>query len=219
MRKTITKKELKSLAQECLLEYYQRKHAIALMEDAEKDGDMVYAEGAQLPDASDQILAKFPTLKHALIRLHSDDWQEFVQGVEWVSPRPTIFRIKLTNGQDYTLQWMGKDFEAEISGKKYYIGQLTGYQQALNKLAILYQEGPLGQDSEEGGDNGGDSGPGDNGFSGGGGAGDFPGDEGGEGDEGGDNDNEGGDNEGEGDEGEGEDMGTQDIDFEADSSI
>ena len=217
MQKTITKKELKSLAQECLLEYYQRKHAIALMEDAEKDGDMVYAEGAQLPDASDQILAKFPTLKHALIRLHSDDWQEFVQGVEWVSPRPTIFRIKLTNGQDYTLQWMGKDFEAEISGKKYYIGQLTGYQQALNKLAILYQEGPLGTDSEEG-DKGGPAGGGDEGggFPGGGGGGDFPG-----GDEG---DSEGGEEGGEegsedgGDE-EGADVGGEDIDFEADDSI
>lgn len=210
----ITKKELKSLIQECYLEYFQRQAAAVLMEDAEKDGDMVYGEGAQLPDASDQILAKFPTLKHALIRLHSDDWQEFVQGVEWVSPRPTIFRIKLTNGQDYTLQWMGQDFEAEISGKKYYIGQLTGYQQALNKLAVLYQEGPLGQDSEEdmeGGDEGGSEG-GDMDFSGGGGgAGDFPGGE--EGAEGGE---EGGSEEG-GE--EGEDVGGEDIDFEADEDI
>lgn len=184
------------------------------MEDAEKDGDMVYGEGAQLPDASDQILAKFPTLKHALIRLHSDDWQEFVQGVEWVSPRPTIFRIKLTNGQDYTLQWMGQDFEAEISGKKYYIGQLTGYQQALNKLAVLYQEGPLGQDSEEDmEDSEGGSEGGDMDFSGGGGgAGDFPGGE--EGAEGGE---EGGSEEG-GDE-EGADVGGEDIDFEADEDI
>lgn len=210
----ITKKELKSLIQECYLEYFQRRAAAVLMEDAEKDGDMVYGEGAQLPDASDQILAKFPTLKHALIRLHSDDWQEFVQGVEWVSPRPTIFRIKLTNGQDYTLQWMGKDFEAEISGKKYYIGQLTGYQQALNKLAVLYQEGPLGQDSEEdteGGEEGGDMGGGD--FGGGGGGGDFPGgDEGGETPEGGEEGSEeGGD--------EGADVGGEDIDFEADDSI
>lgn len=210
----ITKKELKNLVQECYLEYFQRRAAAVLMEDAEKDGDMVYGEGAQLPDASDQILAKFPTLKHALIRLHSDDWQEFVQGVEWVSPRPTIFRIKLTNGQDYTLQWMGKDFEAEISGKKYYIGQLTGYQQALNKLAVLYQEGPLGQDSEEdmeGGEEGDDMGGGD--FGGGGGGGDFPGgEEGGEAPEGGEEGSEeGGD--------EGADVGGEDIDFEADEDI
>lgn len=208
----LTKRDFRNLVLECYAEYLQRKRAALLMEDAEKDGDMVYGEGAQLPDASDQILAKFPTLKHALIRLHSDDWQEFVQGVEWVSPRPTIFRIKLTNGQDYTLQWMGQDFEAEISGKKYYIGQLTGYQQALNKLAVLYQEGPLGQDSEEdteGGEDSGDMGGGD--FGGGGGGGDFPGGE--EGAEGGE---EGGSEEG-GE--EGADVGGEDIDFEADEDI
>lgn len=184
------------------------------MEDAEKDGDMVFGEGAELPDATDQILAKFPTLKHALIRLHSDDWQEFVQGIEWVSPRPTVFRIKLTNGQDYTLKWLGQDFEADISGKKYYIGQIGGYQQALNKLAILYQEGPMGtedEESEEGGEEGGaDMG---GGFGGGGGA-DFPGGEEG-GPEGGEEGSEGGEEGGE----EGEDVGGEDIDFETDDSI
>lgn len=185
------------------------------MEDAEKDNDMVFGEVAELPDASDQILAKFPTLKHALIRLHSDDWQEFVQGVEWVSPRPTIFRIKLTNGQDYTLQWTGQDFEAEISGKKYYIGQLAGYQQALNKLAILYQEGPLGTDSEEDGESG--EGGGDSGadFGGGaGGGGDFPGGE----DLGGEGEGDEGEGSEEGNE-EGEDVSGENIDFEADDSI
>lgn len=213
----ITKKELKSLIQECYLEYYQRRAAVALMEDAEKDGDMVYSVGAQLPDASDQILAKFPTLKHALIRLHSDDWQTFVQDIEWVSPRPTIFRIKLTNGQDYTLKWMGQDFEAEISGKKYYIGQLTGYQQALNKLAVLYQEGPLGQDSEEGMEGGsGDESGGDTFGGSGGGSGDFPGGEGSEEDFGGEDSEEGESGEGE----KGKDAGGEDkIDFEQDDSI
>lgn len=208
----ITKKALKNLIQECYLEYLQRKAAVVLLEDAEKDGDMVYGEGAELPDSTDQILAKFPTLKHALIRLHSDDWEEFVQGIEWVSPRPTIFRIKLTNGQDYTLQWMGQDFEAEISGKKYYIGQLNGYQQALNKLAILYQEGPLGQDSEE--DAGGEGG-GEEETYGGGGGGDFPG-----GEEGGDMEGapeEGGEEGSE--EGGEEESGDDNIDFEADEDI
>ena len=118
------------------------------MEDAEKDGDMVFGEGAALPTGMEQILAKFPTLEHALVRLHSDDWRQFVQGIDWVSPRPTVFRINLTNGQDYTLKWLGKDFEAEISGKKYYIGQIGDYQQALTKLSILYQEGPMGEPDE-----------------------------------------------------------------------
>lgn len=211
------RRDLKNLIYECYLEFLKRQHSAVLMEDADKDGNMVFGEGEQLPDATDQILAKFPTLKHALIRLHSDDWQEFVSGIEWVSPRPTIFRIKLTNGQDYTLKWMGKDFEAEISGKTYYIGQLSGYQQALSKLSVLYQEGPLGSDAEEGGegDEGGEGGDMD--FSGGGGgAGDFPGgEEGGEGAEGGEEGGEGSEEGGE----EGADVGGEDIDFEADDSI
>lgn len=212
----ITKKELKNLIFECYSEYFQRKQAALLMEDAEKDGDMVFGEGAELPDATDQILAKFPTLKHALIRLHSDDWQEFVQGIEWVSPRPTVFRIKLTNGQDYTLKWLGQDFEADISGKKYYIGQVGGYQQALNKLAVLYQEGPMGTGEEEGEGKDGSEGGSDMGGFGGGGGADFSGGEEGGSEEGGEEGSEGGESE-EGE--EGADVGGEDIDFETDDSI
>ena len=205
------RRELKNFIYECYREFLIRRNEALLMEDEAKDADMVYGEGATLPDSMDQILNKFPTLRHALIRLHSEDWEQFVQGIDWVSPKPTIFRIQLKNGQDYTLKWMGKDFEAEISGKKYYIGQIGDYQQALAKLSILYQEGPMGEDPDmEGGEGGGSE---SGGFGGGGGGGDFPG-----GEEGG---SEGGSEEGKeskGDEG-GEDVGGEDIDFETDDSI
>lgn len=208
----ITKKELKSLIKECYVEYYRRKSDRLLMEDAEKDEKMVYGEGAKLPDATDQMLAKFPTLKHALVRLHSEDFRDFVQGIEYVSPKPTVFRINLTNGQDYTLKWLGEDFEATISGKPYYLGQLVGFQQALNKLAILYQEGPISNgEEEESGEGGSEGGEGGMDFGGGGGGADFPGGEeefGGE---------EGGSEEG-GAEGEEEDVSGEDIDFESDSA-
>lgn len=208
----MTRRELKEFIYECYREFLIRRNSIALMEDAEKDGDMVFGEGAALPTGMEQILAKFPTLEHALVRLHSDDWRQFVQGIDWVSPRPTVFRINLTNGQDYTLKWLGKDFEAEISGKKYYIGQIGDYQQALTKLSILYQEGPMGEpDSEE--DSGGEGGDAPDFGGGGGGGADFPG-----GEEGGPEGEGGEGSEGKGDE-EGEDVGGEDIDFEADDSI
>lgn len=213
----MTRRELKEFIYECYREFLIRRNEIALItEDADKDGEMVFGgSGAQLPTSMDQILGKFPTLKHALVRLHTEDWQEFVQNIEWVSPKPSIFRITLTNGQDYTLKWLGQDFEADISGKKYYIGQIGDYQQALTKLSILYQEGPMGTEDEEGGEGGpgGDEG----GFGGAGsGGGDFPG--GAEGEEGGE---EGAPEEGEegGSEEGGEDVGGEDIDFEADDSI
>lgn len=199
----LTKKQLKALIFECLAEYYASR--VTIVEDAEKDGDMVYGEGEELPDATDQILAKFPTLKHCLIRLHTDQYQEFVSGVEWISPKPTSFRINLSNGQDYTLKWMGKDFEMTIGGKTYYLGELVNFQRALEKLNIAYTEGPMGTPGEgEEGDEGGD-------FGGGSGPGDFPGGDSGSGDEGGE-EPEGGDE-------EGEDLGDEEVNFEADADI
>lgn len=209
----MTRKELKDLIFECYVNVLRKRYSI-LSEDEDKDKNMVFGEGGQLPDSTDQMLAKFPTLKHALIRLHSEQYKDFVDSIDWVSPKPSVFRINLSNGQDYTLKWMGKDFEANISGKDYYLGQLIGFQQALQKLTDLYQEGPVSTGEDEEAPEGGS----DEGGSGGGGGGSFPGsDFGGEpggeeapGEEGGSEGEEAG-----GDEG-GEDMSGQDIDFEAD---
>lgn len=210
----MTRKELKDLIFECYVDVLRKRYSV-LSEDEDKDRNMVFGEGGQLPDSTDQILVKFPTLKHALVRLHSEQYKDFVDSIDWVSPKPSIFRINLSNGQDYTLKWMGKDFEANISGKDYYLGQLIGFQQALQKLTDLYQEGPVSSGEEEEAPEGG---AGDEGGHEGGGGGSFPGsDFGGEsggeeasGDEGGSEGEESG-----GDEG-GEDMSGQDIDFEAD---
>lgn len=161
-----------------------------------------------LEDATDTILAKFPTLKAAIIKLQTEDFKEFVDSIDWISPRPTSFRINLKNGQNYILKWTGKGFQAQILGKRYDINKINDYQQAIDKLNQLYQEGPMtGAGEEESGDFGDDTGGG-----GGGGGGDFPGGEGGA--EGGED--LGGEEGGEagGDEG-GEDLSDEPIDFEA----
>lgn len=158
-----------------------------------------------LEDATDTILAKFPTLTQAIIKLQTEDFKEFVDTVDWISPRPTSFRVNLKNGQDYTLKWTGKTFEAQILGKRYVLSNIAEYQQALDKLAILYKEAPMKGAGEEGGDFDADTG------GGGGGEGDFPG-----GDAGGGDDFEGGgDDLGGGEEGGGEDLTDEPIDFES----
>lgn len=207
----MTVRELKDLIFECYLSELRKQHRQdTLVEDKDKENNMVFGEaGEQLPDATDQILAKFPTLKHALVRLHSDQYKDFISDIEWVSPKPSMFRVKLTNGQDYTLKWLGKDFEANISGKNYYLGQLIGFQQALRKLSDLYQEGPISSEDEESVKEG----P-DNKRASGSGGGDFPGgadfsEPGGE-EESAEGGSENPESEGE------EDMSNQDIDFEAD---
>ena len=157
-----------------------------------------------LEDATDTILAKFPTLTQAIIKLQTEDFKEFVDTIDWISPRPTSFRVNLKNGQDYTLKWTGKTFEASILGKRYTLSNISDYQQALDKLAVLYKEAPMKGAGEEGGDFDADTG------GGGGGEGDFPG-----GDAAGGGDDLGGDDLGGGEEGGGEDLTDEPIDFES----
>lgn len=174
----------------------------------EEEPDTSAPEETILEDATDTILAKFPTLKASLIKLQTEDFKEFVDSIDWISPRPTEFRINLKNGQEYIMKWLGDGFEAQIMGKRYYINKINDYQQALDKLAILYREGPMsgaGEGEPADTDTGG----------GGGGGGDFPGDDaaGGGGEEGGaDVDALAGDDAG-GEEG-GADLGGEEIDFE-----
>lgn len=159
-----------------------------------------------LEDGTDKILGKFPTLKSTIVKLQTEDFKEFVDSIDWISPRPTSFRINLKNGQDYILKWTGKTFETQILGKRYLLSNIADYQQALDKLAILYKEAPMAGAGEGDGE----------GFEpetsgGGGGGGDFPGEEGGaEGGEdfGGEEAPEGGE------EGGGEDLSGEPIDFE-----
>ena len=168
----------------------------------EEEGDEKAPKETVLEDATDKILGKFPTVKAAIIKLQTEDFKEFVESIDWISPRPSSFRVNLKNGQDYILKWTGKTFEAQILGKRYTLSNIAEYQQALDKLAILYKEAPMSGAGE------GEPVDSDTGSSGGGG-GDFPGDDGGA-DTGGDEapDDLGGDEEG------GEDLGGETIDFE-----
>ena len=139
--------------------------------------------------------------------MQTEDFKEFVESIDWISPRPTSFRVNLKNGQDYILKWTGKTFEAQILGKRYLLSNIAEYQQALDKLAILYKEAPMtgaGEGEPADTDTGG----------GGGGGGDFPGGDaaGGGGEEGGDEVDALGGEEG-GEEG-GADLGGEPIDFE-----
>ena len=172
----------------------------------EEEPDEDAGEETVLEDATDTMLGKFPTLKQAIIKLQTEDFKEFVDTIDWISPRPTSFRVNLKNGQDYILKWTGKTFEAQILGKKYLLSNIADYQQALDKLAILYKEAPMKGAGEEGGEFDADTG------GGGGGGGDFPGGEGGA--EGGDLGGEEGGDLGGGDEGGGEDLTDEPIDFE-----
>ena len=204
--------ELKKIIEEAYIEVLSESLISDLYEaedeepQPEEEPDTEAPAETVLEDATDTILGKFPTLKAAIIKLQTEDFKEFVESIDWISPRPTSFRVNIKNGQDYILKWTGKSFEAQIMGKRYLLSNIAEYQQALDKLAILYKEAPMkGAGEGEGGETT------DTGSSSGGGGGEFPGEEGGGGEaEAGAEAPEAG-----GEEAGGEDLSGEPIDFEA----
>ena len=151
-------------------------------------------------------LTKFPELKAIIVDLLTHEFDSFLSSIDWVAPKPSTFRINLKNGQDYELKWTGKTFVAKILGKRYFLSNIADYQQALDKLAILYSESPMkgaGESVDAEGIDSADTG-----------GGDFPGGEGGA--EGGEEPTGGAEDfaaDG-GGEGGGEDLSGEPIDFE-----
>lgn len=158
-RDTISKKITKEEVEALMLEAYVE----VLREE----------EGAVLETSTDEILGKFPTVKKAITSLFTKEYPEFVTDIRWVAPKPSTFAVDLKNGQSFNLKWMGKGFEAQIEGKKYYLDTLQDYQQALDKLNDILKNGPISQGEEPGGEEFGT----DTAAPAGGGGGDFPGGE------------------------------------------
>jgi hypothetical protein len=163
VKNAMSKKELKEIMLEAYVEVLQEE------------------EGAVLKTSTQEILGKFPTLKKTIVSLFTQEFPEFVTDVRWVVPKPSTFAVDLKNGQSFNIKWMGKGFEAQIEGKKYYLDTLPEYQQALDKLNDLLKNGPITTGEEPGGEEFGA--PAEPAAAGGGGGGDFPGGEAGGGEE------------------------------------
>ena len=97
----------------------------------------------ELKTASQEILGKFPTLKRQLIALFTAEYEEFVDEVKWIAPKPSTFQVVLQNGEKFFLKWNGAGFEAQIAGKKYTLNYVSEFQQALDKLNELLKAGPM----------------------------------------------------------------------------
>lgn len=96
----------------------------------------VLSEGV-VPTSMDELLGKFPSLYRTVKNLLTDDFTSFVTGIEWVSPKPSTFRVVLNNQQSFYLKWLGEGFQAQIEGKKYYLENSQEFQQALDRLSEL----------------------------------------------------------------------------------
>jgi hypothetical protein len=117
----------------------------------------VYKDNAKIDDAAlayDE-LTKFPELKNVIVDLLTVQFDEFLESIDWVSPRPTTFRINLLNGQNFILIFTDRSWIAQVEGKKYYLLNLDEEERAAQAISRILSYGTMeksDEESEDGGD-------------------------------------------------------------------
>lgn len=94
-------------------------------------------------------LTKFPELKKVIVSLLSTDYAKFIDDIDWVSPKPTTFRINFLNGESFYLTYTDRSWVAEIEGKKYYLINLPEEDLATMAISRILRFGVKGPSKEE----------------------------------------------------------------------
>ena len=95
-------------------------------------------------------LTKFPELKKVIVDLLTNEYDNFLDSIDWVSPRPTTFRINLKNGQDFYLIYGKRSWIAQVEGKKYYLLNLPEEERAAQAIARILRYGTKEEETAEG---------------------------------------------------------------------
>jgi len=114
----------------------------------------VYAERSKAETSAIEYdeLTKFPELKQAIIDLLTTEFDNFMSSIDWVSPRPTTFRINLKNDTNFYLIYSKNSWIAQIEGKKYYLLNLPEEERAAEAISRMLRYGPAGGEKSEGGE-------------------------------------------------------------------
>jgi hypothetical protein len=102
---------------------------------------MANRQKAELDAVKYDELTKFPELKTVLIDLLTSDFDNFLSSIDWVSPRPTTFRINLKNDQEFYLIYGKRSWIAQVEGKKYYLLNLPEEQRAAEAISRILRYG------------------------------------------------------------------------------
>ena len=86
-------------------------------------------------------LTKFPELKNTIVDLLSHDYNSFLSSIDWVSPKPTTFRINLKNDYSFYLIYNERSWIAQVEGKKYYLLNLPEEQRAIESISRILRYG------------------------------------------------------------------------------
>lgn len=140
-----TKQELIKKIQSIAKRVYAGKTKSNVLDITPKDADL---DVGAFP-----ILAKFPTLRDTITSFLTDQYELFVSDIQWVAPRPTTFKIVLTNQQFFYLIYTERSWIAQIEGKKYYLLNHNEEQHAIESVAriLMYGSKAEPEKEEEGG--------------------------------------------------------------------
>jgi len=83
------------------------------------------------------ILNKYPSLKETLVKLLTEEFRDYISGVYIMAPKPTIFKIVLHNNRYFYLTYMGKCYEAKVSGKKFWLLKVSELEVATIEISNL----------------------------------------------------------------------------------
>lgn len=87
------------------------------------------------------ILIKYPSLQKTLQYLMTDAFKDYLTGIYIMAPKPTTFKVVLHNGQYFYLTYLGKAYECEVSGRKYYLMGIGERQRAIIAISNLLKLG------------------------------------------------------------------------------
>ena len=116
----------------------------------------VYTVNRITPEEAAQYdeLTKFPELKKVIVDLMTGEYDNFLDSIDWVAPRPSTFRINLKNGQEFYLIYGKRSWMAQIEGKKYYLLNLPEEERAAEAIARILRYGKKEEEGTEGGEEG-----------------------------------------------------------------
>jgi len=139
-----TKKELIDKIQSIAKRVYANKTKEDVLDITPQDADL---DVGAFP-----LLSKFPTLRDTIVSFLTDQYELFISDIQWVAPRPTTFKIVLTNQQFFYLIYTERSWVAQIEGKKYYLRNINEEQRAIESVARILMYGSKAEpEKEEGG--------------------------------------------------------------------
>lgn len=86
------------------------------------------------------LVYRFPGLKKVMEGLMSPVFGNYVNNISIVAPKPTTFKVELTNHQEFFVKYLGKgNFNIKIGGKKYNPSNLEELERASQAIADLLE--------------------------------------------------------------------------------